>query len=646
MRITGMLLSWVFFGLIFFCADLAVAQGELTTDNKKAIKYYNEANNLLRQRQFNSALIELSKAVEKDPDFTEAYLKMAGIFRTLANFQYAADYYQKAVDSRPNHKLNRGAYLYLGDHYFYEGQYLQSKVMIESFLGYPQLKPANEKRGRFILGNVEFALVNIQKPIEFDPKPLPSPLNNFRLQYFPVLTVDNNTIIFTRRLGTDPRHDEDIYISQKDSAGRWNEPVSISGNINSRMNEGTCTISADGKTLIFTSCQDSNSFGSCDLYISRKTGGQWISPTNIGKPINSSSWESQPSLSADGRTLYFVSNRSGGKGKRDIYYSWLNDKEEWQTPLNLGDTINTEEDDISPFIHVNGQSLYFASEGHLGFGGLDLYLTEKDSIGWSKPKNLGYPLNDNNDQASLFIGANGSKGYYSHEKSDLIRGLIDSKILEFDVPETARVKRKSNFLTGRVYDSETNDYLSAVIELFDLETGKKVSVVQSDPVDGSYSVVLTEGGDYGVYATSHGYLYKNQNYNYVEKVSFKPEVLDIYLDPLKTGNITVLNNIFFDYNSYELKEKSVTELQEVINLLQDNPELNVEIGGHTDNVGSKEYNHTLSLNRARAVLDYLILHNIEDLRVLIKGYGAVQPLVPNDSEENRSKNRRIEFKIL
>ncbi len=622
------------------------AQSELTTENKKAIKYFGEANNLLRQRQFNAALIELSKAVEKDPQFIEAYLKMAGIFRTLANFQNAADYFQKSVDARPNHKLNRGAYLYLGDHYFYEGQYLQSKTMIENFLGYSQLKPANEKRARFILRNVEFALLYIERPIDFKPQPLPAPLNRFRLQYFPVLTVDNNTIIYTRRLGTDPRHDEDIYTSQRNANGIWSEPVSISNNINSRMNEGTCTISADGKTLIFTSCQDTNTIGSCDLYISKKSGTEWSPPENIGRPVNSKSWESQPSLSADGRTLYFVSNRSGGKGKRDIYYTQLDDNEVWQTPINLGDTINTPEDDISPFIHVNGQSLYFASEGHLGFGGLDLYLSENSANSWSIPLNLGYPLNDNHDQASLFIAADGSKGYYSNEKSDLLQGLIDSKIMEFDVPETARVRRRSNFLTGRVFDSETNEYLGATIELFDLENGKKVSVVSSDPIDGTYSVVLTEGGNYGVYASSHGYLYKNQNYNYIEKSTFEPEILDIYLDPLKSGSVSVMNNIFFDYDSYELKEKSVTELEEVIGLLIDNPALRVEIGGHTDNVGSKDYNLTLSLNRARAVSEYLFSQLIESSRVTIKGYGAEKPIVPNDSEENRSKNRRIEFKIL
>ncbi len=633
-------------GLTLTCNQPIWAQGNLTTENKKAIKYFNEANNLLRQRQFNSALIELSNAVDKDPLFIEAYLKMAGIFRTLANFQNAADYFQKSVDARPNHRLNRDTYLYLADHHFYEGQYVQSKKMAENFLSYPQLKPANEKRARFILNNAEFALINIEEPINFTPRPLPTPLNRFKLQYFPVLTVDNNTIIFTRRLGTDPRHDEDIYTSQRNGSGAWSEPVSIANNINSQMNEGTCTISADGKTLIFTSCQDTNSIGSCDLYIAKKTGDQWAAPKNIGKPVNSTSWESQPSLSADGRTLYFVSNRPGGKGKRDIYYAQLDDNDVWQTPVNLGDTINTEEDDISPFIHVNSQSLYFASQGHLGFGGFDLYLSENGPNGWSLPFNLGYPLNDNHDQASLFITADGSKGYYSHEKSDLLQGLVDSKILEFDVPLTARVKRRSNFLTGKVYDSQTNEFLGATIELFDIETGKKASVVQSDPIDGSYSVVLTEGGNYGIYATSHGYLYKNQNYNYIEKTSFEPEILDIYLDPLKSGSVSVMNNIFFDYNSYELKVKSVTELKEVISLLLDNPDLRVEIGGHTDNVGSREYNHTLSLNRAKEVSEYLFSQQIDTKRIAIKGYGAEMPLFPNDSEQNRSKNRRIEFKIL
>lgn len=622
------------------------AQVDLNTSNKKAIKLFNESTELLRLRQFNPALIELSKAIEKDPGFTEAYLRMASIFRTLARFETAAEYYEKAIDSSPDYKLNRGAYLYLGDHFFYEGQYEKSKRMMESYLGYTQLKPKNEERARFVLANVEFAIEKIKEPVIFEPVALPPPLNQYKLQYFPVLTVDNNSIIFTRRLGTDPRHDEDIYISVRNEEGRWTEPVSISGEINSRMNEGTCTISADGKTLIFTSCQDTNSFGSCDLYISKKVGERWSKPSNIGRPINSSAWESQPSLSADGRTLYFVSNRRGGKGLRDIYVSKMNADNQWQQPVNLGDTINTKEDDISPFIHVNGESLYFASEGHLGFGGLDLYLSEKSAEGWSLPKNLGYPINDNNDQASLFITADGNKGYYSHEESDLIQGLIDGQIFEFDVPETARVRKRSNFLTGKVFDSETKKVLQAQIELFDLSSGELKSVVQSDPVDGRYSVVLTQGGEYGIYATSPGYLYKNQNYNYVEKEEFEPEQLDIYLDPIKSGSTAILNNIFFEYNKYDLQNKSITELKEIVKLLIENQDIKVEIGGHTDNIGSQAYNKELSLNRAKSVRDYLISNGILVERIEIAGYGAEKPLVDNTTEENRSKNRRIEFKIL
>ena len=624
----------------------AHSQTEYSTNNKKAIKSYQEAETLIRQRQFNHALIELSKSVEKDPLFVEGYLKMAGIFRTLADFQNAANYYQKAVDARPNHKLNRGAYLYLGDHYFYEGEYSKSKSLTESYLSYNNLKPKNEKRARFILANVEFAITGVNNPVDFNPVPLPSPLNMYRLQYFPVLTVDNNQIIFTRRLGTDPRHDEDIYTSYRNVAGNWTEPVSISPNINTRMNEGTCAISADGKTLIFTSCQESNSFGSCDLYISRKIGNNWNPPVNIGQPINSSSWESQPSLSADGRKLYFVSNRPGGKGRRDIYVSSMGETDQWQKPLNLGDTINTEEDDISPYIHVNGQSLYFASEGHLGFGGLDLFLSEKIDSGWTDPKNLGYPLNDNNDQASLFIAADGLKGYYSHEKSDLVQGLVEGKIFEFVVPESARVKHISNFLTGKVFDNETKLPLGARVELFDLTTGKLLSVVNSDRIDGSYSTVLTEGGEYGVYTTSKGYLFNNQNFNYVERTDFEPEVLDIYLDPIKSGLSAVLNNVFFDYNKFDVKEKSKTELREVIRFLTDNPEINIEISGHTDNVGGSEYNKKLSLNRANAVGEYLISNGISNQRISIEGYGSTKPIGPNDTEENRAKNRRIEFRIL
>ncbi len=625
---------------------IVLAQSQLTSSDKRAIKFYNEAGEQIIYRQFNAALISLSKAIDRDASFTEAYLRRAGIYRTLANFQLAAESFQQAVDSRPGYKLNQGAYLYTADHYYYSGNYNKAKEMLEGFLSYPTFKPKEEARARSLLVNAEYAIEGIKNPVDFNPTPLPPKMNAFKLQYFPALTVDNNTIIFTRRLGTQPSHDEDIYYSTREPSGAWSEPLSISRNINTRMNEGTCTISADGKTLIFTSCQGSDGLGSCDLYISKKTRQDWSEPRNLGEPINSSSWESQPTLSADGRTLYFVSNRSGGIGMRDIWFSILDLDGNWGVPENAGDVINTSDDDISPFIHVNSQSLYFASEGHPGFGGLDLFLTEKAEGSWTKPKNLGYPLNDHQDQASLFITSDGSKGYYSHEKSDLFQGLIEGKIFEFDVPKNARVKNRSNFLTGLVLDSETKEHLSAQIELYDLNTRKLLSNVSSDPGDGSYYLVLTEGGNYGIYATSSGHLFKNMNFNYTGKDIDEPQVLDIYLDPVKKGYTAVLNNIFFDTDSYDLKEESITELDEVVKFLSQNAEIKMHISGHTDNVGTENYNKTLSLNRAKSVSNFLISNGVDEKRLESQGYGSTQPVTDNNSEETRSMNRRIEFKIL
>ncbi|MEQ9422772.1 MAG: OmpA family protein [Cyclobacteriaceae bacterium] len=632
--------------MILVSFNPAMSQNALTSTDKKAIKFYNEAGDLIIRRQFNAAIVALTKAISKDPNFTEAHLRKAGIFRTLVQYDEAAKHYQAAIDSHPDHELNQSAYFYLGDHNFYSGNYQDAKQNLERYLSYENLKPKNVDKVKWLLSNAEFSLQGIQNPVDFNAYPLPSPLNQFKLQYFPVLTVDNNTIIFTRRLGTQPHNDEDIYVSSKNADNQWTEPISISRNINTRTNEGTCSISADGKLLMFTSCQGPDSFGSCDLYVSRKSGDQWSLPENVGEPINSKAWESQPSLSADGRTLYFVSNRGGGHGKRDIWVSSMSPDGSWGEPRNLGDRVNTKEDDISPFIHVNGQSLYFASEGHLGFGGLDLYLTEKQNGDWKTPSNLGYPLNDHQDQASLFISSEGLKGYYSHEESDVLHGLISGQIYEFDVPVEARIKKKSTFLTGRVMDSETNEFISAELELFELASGALVSKVNSDDVDGTYLVVLSEGGEYGIYITAPGYIYKNVNFNFVQKPLNEPEVLDIYLDPIKKGVKTVLNNIFFDYDKYDLKEKSITELGEVVKFLNANPGISIEVGGHTDDVGSDVYNKELSQKRAQSVVDYLVSNGVAADRILSKGYGSDDPIAPNDNDENRAQNRRIEFKIL
>ncbi|MEQ8423198.1 MAG: OmpA family protein, partial [Cyclobacteriaceae bacterium] len=423
-------------------------------------------------------------------------------------------------------------------------------------------------------------------------------VNRFGLQYFPVLTADEQELIFTRRMGPGPDDDEDLVVSKKDTNGRWTIPVSISSNINSRFNEGTCTISADGRTLIFTSCIGRRGYGNCDLFYSRKVGGEWSVPVNIGPEINSSAWESQPSLSADGRILYFISDRREGVGGRDIYFSQKDNEGRWSPAENMGQPINTPFDEISPFIHVNGRTLFYATNGKPGYGGFDIFKAELSDGKWEMPQNFGSPVNDHEDQFSLFISADGTRGYYSHEDGTRENS---ARLFEMNIPKELQIEYRSNFVKGVVRDKKTSEPLQSRVELFDLKKDELISVVESDSVTGEYLMVLTTGSDYALYVTAPDYLFQSLNFNYESNLNPEPVVIDILLDKTDAGATAVLNNIFFDFDKYELKERSLTELNKVIRFLKEKPVIKVEIGGHTDSDGAAAYNKQLSLKRAQSV---------------------------------------------
>ncbi len=617
-------------------------QAQYHTKSKKAIKYFEKSTQLLRSRNYSEAVDYLNMALDKDPNFAEAHLRLGINYLTLGDQPQARDHLEKAVALIPEDPKTVGAYYALAEMYFQEGEYAGTIDYLTKFSAFNPPE-RQRKAGLKLYNSAQFALEQKQNPLPFEPQPLDDQVNEFDLQYFPVLTADQQTLIFTRREGRDPQFDEDMVVSYRQADGSWSVPESISDKINSKYNEGTCTISANGRTIIFTSCSGRRSMGSCDLYVSYKFGDEWTEPENLGPAINSRDWESQPSLSADGNTLYFVSDRRGGFGKRDIWMSTWQDSL-WSKARNLGAKINTPEEEVSPFIHVNGQTLFYSSKGFDGMGGYDIYYSELINQNWTQPKNLGYPINTSDDQVSLFITADGERGYYSYEQKDL--NHYRSLIYDFEVPEAIKVRNKSNYMAGKILDLETKEPLQARVELFDINADSLRSVVISDSISGEYVQVLTEGSEYALYVSRPGYLFESLSFDYQESRDRDPILIDVYLKPIKKGLAATLNNIFFDIDKYEIKDKSLTELNKTVRFLQDNPRVRVEISGHTDNSGSVAHNQKLSLNRARAVHRYLVEAGINPRRLTFKGYGSSVPLAANDSEANRQLNRRIEFKIL
>jgi outer membrane protein OmpA-like peptidoglycan-associated protein/tetratricopeptide (TPR) repeat protein len=635
----------IFFCLLFLPLTLFA---QYTTKNSKAIKLYEEAEEYLKKRQFDEGTELLLKAVDKDPKFGEALFRLAITYQLFQDNAEAAKYFRKVVDVVGDNPKFKGAHYNLCIQEMSQGHYAEAKELGTKFLSMNPTVAPNIKQVKKILTDCEFALANINNKIDFKSTALPAPLNQMYLQYFPSLTGDRKTIIFTGRerpVTGSFDSDENLYISTEEN-GTWAKPQFISANINSPENEGTASVSADGKTLVFTSCDQRTrpNAGMCDLYIAYKTGNDWSVPVNLGKNVNSRFWESQPSLSADGKTLFFISNREGGKGGKDIWMSTLGTDGKWTLAENVT-TLNTDADEVSPFIHPNSKTLYFGSNGHPGFGGLDLYKSEYKQKQWTAPVNLGYPLNNHLEQLALFIATDGKKGYYSLEEG--INGKTKTSILhEFDVPASIQPENRSNYVKGIVYDAKTKVKLRAKIDLFDLTANARQAAVDSDSLNGSYLLVLNQGAEYALEIHKKGYAFKSLTFNYSEGKDIQPLEIDIPLDPIAHGTVFRLNNIFFDYNKYELQDKSKTELDELVKFMKENPEVEGEISGHTDNTGIAQNNITLSLNRAKSVYDYLINAGIEAKRLTFKGYGSTKPDAANDTEEGRARNRRIEFKVL
>jgi outer membrane protein OmpA-like peptidoglycan-associated protein/tetratricopeptide (TPR) repeat protein len=618
---------------------------EYSTKNKKAIKDFVEADGLLHNRKFPEAIQLLEGALTKDPAFLEARLKLASAYKSMGDDVHAKPHYLKAAELKPDAKEYYKLYYTVGEYYLNDGDYDNAKKYFDKIVEYNPNDKLVMYKTNMLLVNCNFAIEAKKHPLKFNPFVMDSKINKYFIHAFPRLTADQQTFIYSKRDGPRLEQDEDIVMSKKVN-GEWTDPVSISKNINTPYNEGAPSLSADGKVLVLVSCNTKTTLGACDLYISYKKGEDWTVPVNMGPNVNSNVWDSEPAISADGKTIYFSSERSGGIGLFDLYMTTLDDNGNWTKAKNLGRPINTEGKEVSPFIHANSTTLYFSSDKHPGMGGYDIFYSHKlDSAGWSKPVNVGYPLNTQLNDAQIFITADSKKGFYEvYERKDM--RYNKALLYEFEVPQELKEEMVSSYAKGTVYDSETKQKLGAKVELIDLKKQRVIQSVKSDSINGDYMIVVTRGTEYGLYVSKEGYLFKSVFFEDKDPKSTEPLSLDVYLDPVKAGKAVVLNNIFFPTNSFTLEEKSQTELDKIILFLRQNPKVIIEFGGHTDDVGSDKDNMDLSLKRAKSVYDYIAKKGIPAVRMKFKGYGETKPVVPNVNEVNRRMNRRIEFKVL
>ncbi|SCC11446.1 Outer membrane protein OmpA [Chitinophaga costaii] len=618
--------------LLLACHTFLRAQAvTYETAKKKAKASFDEALNAMRNYQPAQALRSLEEAIKIEPNFADAYGQMGLTYSELKDYPNAIKAFEKlkSIDEAGLAPVMLSYARALAG----MGNFVQALAIVNQY-STPQRQSPLVKS---LKANFEFA-VQAATNVPFQPHNLGPGINTKDPEYFPSATIDGKTLVFTRRVGG---RNEDFYISQWDSAAQsWGAAKDMGEPVNTEFNEGAQNISQDGSMLVYTGCDFPNGRGSCDLYVSlRNKDGGWLPPQNMGAPINTRGWDSQPCLAPDNQTLYFT--RATTDAGYDIFMSQRKPDGSWDVPVRLDSNINTPGNETTPFIHADNQTLFFASNGHPGYGGMDIFYSRRQPNGqWGPAVNLGFPINTIDEDASLFVAADGKTAFFASDRSDS-RGALD--IYSFELYPAAR-PLQTLYVTGFVYDVKSNAHLQATLDLIDLQTGLVIASVKSD-ADGHYLVPLPVGKDYAFNVNKPGYLFYSGNFSLKTTIGDTPTTQNIPLQPIATDAVTILHNIFFDNKAYALEPGSLPELDRLVQLLQDNPGLHIEISGHTDNVGSDKDNQLLSENRAKAVVNYLQQKGIAATRLQAKGYGKTKPIADNGSEEGRAKNRRTEVRI-
>ncbi|MBO7571459.1 MAG: PD40 domain-containing protein [Bacteroidales bacterium] len=520
------------------------------------------------------------------------------------------------------------------------------------------------------------------KPVRVFIDNLGSNVNSKYSDYGPVISTDESMMIFTSRregstggeMDEDNQYFEDLYISYNEGDNKWAIPTNMK-TLNTNEHDASVGLSPDGSILYtFKGTPDGN------LYESKLKGDSWSKPKLLNKNINTKYHETSISISSDGKLLYFVSERpkdefgTPSKGGKDIYISERTAKGEWGPARNIGAPINTEYDEEGVFIHPDNRTMYFSSKREGSIGGYDIFYSEMDDNGeWGEPVNIGIPINTPEDDVFFIVAGNGRFAYMSSDREGgigmqdiwritfldpekpMIAGTEDNLIASSKATmktvvkqETVEVKKvRLTIMKGTITDSETGKPLESAIEIVDLEKDEVYASLESNASTGKYLISLPSGKNYGITARTEGYLFHSENVDVPAATSYQEIIKDIKLKPINVGAKIVLKNIFFDFNKATLRDISKAELDNLVKLLTvDYPNMSIEIGGHTDNVGTLEYNTKLSTNRAKSVVDYLIEHGVAKERLSYNGYAYKEPIATNDTEEGRQENRRVEFKII
>lgn len=673
-----MVKQFIFFSFLLINTSLFSQEEEGTAskfcveiDNKKALKLYEKAIDKKKYKKVER-LGFLRELLDMEPDFAEANIAMAReivVHSKLENksFGAAIPFFLKAIAVCP--QIHSEPYYYIGFNYYEETKNDSAIKYLTQFLKFKdddEKKFAKEYEGQLYQAKemIRYAKKESElkkKIVPFDPKVV-SGVSTKTDEYLAYISPDDKLCFFTRKVPLKSMNTvkaldgekEMFMVATRDNTGIFNkgEPMSPPFNTTDD-NQGGCTISIDNKFLYFAmSRQEGGAQPNCDIYMSKNEDEYWSDIVKIGANVNHPVyWDSQPTLSADGNSLYFASDRPGGFGGIDLYVTRKDPKSGvWGVPQNLGPKINTQGHEKTPFIHSDSETLYFSSDGQYGFGGMDIFFVRKNEKGeWMEPENIGYPINTEADDVGFFVSTDSKTGYFFSYDEGKMRGKGVGRydLYSFELYKEAR-PQETTFLSGALKDKSGNKIEGAKVEITNTVTKEKTLAVV-DSTNGTYMVAvnLKKKDDLLITVKKDNYAFSSKVVS-IKDASFenKPKPVEMEINEASEGNSFVLNNLYYNTNSADLKPESFVVLESFAEYLTENPSIQIEIQGHTDNVGAVKANEALSANRAYTVKAFLEEKGVDGKRISAKGYGPNKPVAQNTSEDGRAKNRRTEFLIV
>jgi outer membrane protein OmpA-like peptidoglycan-associated protein len=663
--------GWIYCSLALILSSLKVsAQDDKDkchhADDKTALSYYEKGCDSKKYKR-EERIAFLNKAVETDPEYVEAYYKLATIQVMLANlhqdsYKASVPFYLKVIENCPG--FHSDPYYYVGYTYYLDEKYPEAIKYLQKYIDFKDEDPKKyNKDFEFFQSNSEkmirFAKVydELKKNIvPFDPHPVPG-ICTPKDEYLAIITPDDEQMYFIRRgqassfgkvYSTD-KLEETFCYSLRDKTGTFTAGNKMPPPFNTYENQGGATVSIDNQHLYFTIGKDEGGENpNFDIYYCDKVDGKWGEVKNCGPVLNDpTAWDSQPSISADGKTLYFASDRAGGFGGSDIWMAHKKNDGSWEKPVNLGPKINTKFEEKTPFIHSDSETLYFSSDGLPGIGGQDIFYVRKDEKGaWEEPKNIGIPINTVDDDLGFFVSTDGHYGYFASNKPQKNQGMGGYDVYSFELYEKARPQRVA-FVKGDLKVEAGKTVGKVNVEIKSATSKTKTEVVV-DTITGHYTAVVNmkKKEDFIITVKKEGAAFSSTLVS-ADSVSAKPKRFDMDVKVIAAGSAYTLNNLYYRSNSAELEGRSKIVLEEFAAYLKENPNTRIEIYGHTDNVGDPKSNQSLSADRALTVYDQLEKLGVNKSQLLaFKGFGATQPIADNATDAGRAKNRRTEFFVV